>query len=145
MRKNICFFKRKIMKLKFTSSSTRKLYTKFDKSISPAGKIKLDELMKAMKNTPNLDEKNFHETLEKEGKKIFPLLEPKEFDVVKFIALNKYLEKSKENLAKIGDDSQLANIDLQNALQKQQQTIQVLSNVSKMMHDTSMAVIRKIG
>jgi hypothetical protein len=44
-----------------------------------------------------------------------------------------------------GDDAQLANIDLQNMLQKQQQTVQMLSNVSKVLRDTSLAVIRKIG
>jgi hypothetical protein len=44
-----------------------------------------------------------------------------------------------------GDDAQLANVDLQNMLQKQQQTLQMMSNISKMLHDTSMAVIRKIG
>ena len=43
------------------------------------------------------------------------------------------------------DDAALANIDLQNSLQKQQQLIQTMSNVSKMLHDTAMAVIRKIG
>ncbi|KKK45560.1 hypothetical protein LCGC14_0853590 [marine sediment metagenome] len=37
------------------------------------------------------------------------------------------------------------NIDLQSALQKQQQTLQMLSNVSKMLHDSSMSIIRKIG
>ncbi len=30
-------------------------------------------------------------------------------------------------------------------LQKQQQTVQMMSNVSKMLHDTMMAMIRKIG
>lgn len=45
----------------------------------------------------------------------------------------------------IGDDAQLANIDLQNQLQKQQQTLQTMSNVSKMLHDTAMAIIRKVG
>jgi len=50
-----------------------------------------------------------------------------------------------EKLNTIGDDAQLANIDLQNALQKQQQLIQMLSNISKMLHDTALAVIRKIG
>jgi hypothetical protein len=44
-----------------------------------------------------------------------------------------------------GDDAQLANVDLQNMLQKQQQTLQMMSNISKMLHDTAMAVIRKIG
>jgi len=45
----------------------------------------------------------------------------------------------------IGDDSQLANIDLQTMLQKQQQLIQMLSNVSKVHHYTASAVVRKIG
>jgi chromosome segregation ATPase len=48
-------------------------------------------------------------------------------------------------LATVGEDAQLANIDLQNALQRQQQTLQTMSNVSKMLHDTAMAIIRKIG
>lgn len=39
----------------------------------------------------------------------------------------------------------LANIDLQNQLQKQQQALQTMSNVSKALHDTAKAVIRKIG
>ena len=37
------------------------------------------------------------------------------------------------------------NIDLQNMLQKQQQYIQIMSNLSKIIHDTQMAVRRKIG
>ena len=43
------------------------------------------------------------------------------------------------------EESQLANIDLQNALQKQQQTIQMMSNVSKVLRDTAMLVVRKAG
>lgn len=50
-----------------------------------------------------------------------------------------------EKLAAAGNDVQLANIDLQNALQKQQQLVQLISNVSKILNDTAMAVIRKIG
>ena len=48
-------------------------------------------------------------------------------------------------LSSLGDDAQVASIDLQNSLQKLQQTIQMISNVSKMLHDTTMAIIRKIG
>ena len=55
------------------------------------------------------------------------------------------MDKWEQALAALDDDAQLANIDLQSALQKQQQTLQTLSNVSKMMHDTAMAIIRKIG
>jgi len=47
--------------------------------------------------------------------------------------------------AKAGDDAQLAHIDLQNALQKQQTLVQTMANVSKMMFDTAMSTIRKIG
>ncbi|MCH8203246.1 MAG: hypothetical protein IH996_09085 [Proteobacteria bacterium] len=53
--------------------------------------------------------------------------------------------KWEQKLSAAGDDAQLANIDLQNMLQKQQQTLQTISNVSKMLHDTAMAIIRKIG
>jgi len=48
-------------------------------------------------------------------------------------------------LNSVGDDAQLANVDLQNVLQKQQQTLQMMSNISKLVHDTAMSVIRKIG
>ena len=50
-----------------------------------------------------------------------------------------------DRLNSVGDDAQLANVDLQNMLQKQQQTLQMMSNISKMMHDTATATIRKIG
>lgn len=48
-------------------------------------------------------------------------------------------------LETVGDDAQLANVDLQNVLQKQQQTLQMMSTIEKLLHDTAMAVIRKIG
>jgi hypothetical protein len=50
-----------------------------------------------------------------------------------------------ERLNTVGDDAQLANIDLQNILQKQQQALQMMSNISKVLHDTATSVIRKIG
>lgn len=60
-------------------------------------------------------------------------------------ALTRYTEEIDEQLSTIGDDAQLANIDLQNMLQKQQQAIQMMSNISKILNDTAMAVIRKLG
>ena len=50
-----------------------------------------------------------------------------------------------ENVNNLGDDAQLANVDLQNILQKQQQTLQMTSNISKMLYDTAQSVIRKMG
>jgi len=145
MKRNINFVNRKIRKLNLTSSATRKLYKKFDQSISPAGTTKYDELVKSLRETPNLNVKNFHQTLDKETKKKFPHLKLEEFDVAKFVALQKYIEQLEENLQSVGEDAQMGNIDMQSALEKQQQTLQMLSNVSKMLHDTSMAIIRKIG
>jgi hypothetical protein len=59
--------------------------------------------------------------------------------------LETYIQGLEEKLNSIGDDAQLANVDLQNMLQKQQQTLQMMSNIAKMLHDTAMAIIRKIG
>ena len=50
-----------------------------------------------------------------------------------------------DQLNSVGDDAQLANVDLQDTLQKQQATLQLVSNISKMLYDTATAVIRKIG
>lgn len=60
-------------------------------------------------------------------------------------ALEDDIANLEEFLNAVGDDAQLANADLQNMLQKQQQTLQMMSNISKMLHDTAMSVIRKIG
>lgn len=60
-------------------------------------------------------------------------------------SIDALLSEWEEELQTIGDDAQLANVDMQNMLQKQQQTMQMMSNISKMLHDTAMAVIRKIG
>jgi hypothetical protein len=59
--------------------------------------------------------------------------------------LEAHIKDLEEKLDSVGDDAQLANVDLQNILQKQQQTLQMMSNISKMLHDTAMAIIRKIG
>ena len=55
------------------------------------------------------------------------------------------IREFEEQLNSIGEDAQLANIDLQGHLQTQQQTIQMLSNISKQLHDSAMGIIRKIG
>lgn len=56
-----------------------------------------------------------------------------------------YIDFLEKKLATLDEDAQLANIDLQNILQKQQQTLTIMSQISKMLHDAAMAVIRKIG
>jgi hypothetical protein len=65
--------------------------------------------------------------------------------ILSFIALSETIRSYEEQLNTTGDDAQLANIDLQNMMQKQQQIVQMLSNISKTLLDTAMAFIRKIG
>ena len=47
-------------------------------------------------------------------------------------------------LQTVGEDAQLATVDLQNVLQKQQQQQQQMSNISKMLHDAAMAMIQNM-
>ena len=53
-------------------------------------------------------------------------------------------EKSHDDKLNTRGDDQLVNADLQNTLQKQQQTLQTLSNITKMLSDTAMSVTRKM-
>lgn len=57
----------------------------------------------------------------------------------------KELKTLEDELASVEKDAQLANIDLQNMLQRQQQVLQLMTNVSKQLHDQAMAIIKKIG
>jgi hypothetical protein len=59
------------------------------------------------------------------------------------VRLRQRLAELGDDLDTIGDDGQLANLELQHALQRQQQLLQMLSNVSKQLHDTAMSVIRR--
>jgi hypothetical protein len=61
-----------------------------------------------------------------------------------FELLDKEIERWEARLASLGDDAQLANVERQDIVQKQQQTLQMMSNISKMLYDTDMAIIRKI-
>lgn len=58
--------------------------------------------------------------------------------------LDNQIRRWEDRLASTGDDAQLANIDLQSALQRQQQTLELLSTISESLHDTAMAIIRNL-
>jgi hypothetical protein len=60
-------------------------------------------------------------------------------------SMDDYIKSLEEALNTVGDDSQLANVDLQNSLQAQQQVLQMMSNISKTLADTALSIIRKIG
>ncbi|MEM6533430.1 MAG: hypothetical protein AAF654_12460 [Myxococcota bacterium] len=54
----------------------------------------------------------------------------------------KYLEDA---LNSVGEDGQLMNLELQNQLQRQQQQLQMMSNMSKAMHDVAMSILRNVS
>ena len=60
-------------------------------------------------------------------------------------ALDEYIQEWEDQLNDMEDDAQLANVDLQNTLQRQQQSLQLLSGMSKLLHDTATDVIRNMG
>ena len=49
-----------------------------------------------------------------------------------------------QGMSAMGNNAQLANIHLQNAMQKQQQLIQMMSNVMKTKHDTAKAAVNNV-
>jgi len=68
--------------------------------------------------------------------------------VQQFDKINREIENGKKlvqvqldnlGLSQVGDDAQLANIDMQNALQNEQALVTMLSNISKMVNDSARA------
>jgi len=55
------------------------------------------------------------------------------------------IESLRAYVARLEEDDQLATVDLQNILQKLQQLLQQMSNMSKQLHDIALGVIRKWG
>jgi len=66
---------------------------------------------------------------------------PANLTVVQF---NSLINQMESKLDSVGDDAQLANVDLQNTLQHQQQALQMLSDIEKSDYDTSMAIIKNL-
>ena len=60
-------------------------------------------------------------------------------------AYQDYIASQEEHLSKIKGEGQLAYIDWQKALQKQQQVLQAMPDVSEKLHDSAVAVIKKNG
>jgi hypothetical protein len=59
--------------------------------------------------------------------------------------LDAHIKLLEQSLSSLGEDSQLASVTLQAELQRQTQTAQLLATVSKLVHDTVLAILRKAG
>ena len=122
------------------NSNTKKRVKKLEKMIPLSGRRKINEILSALNRNPNLTPDNFFQTIEEKGKQLFPKLKVEEIDMVKALAYARWIKQLKE----MADDDQLANVDLQNQLEKQQEAMNMLSNLSKQLYDTAMAIIRKL-
>jgi hypothetical protein len=63
---------------------------------------------------------------------------------ITYAQLQTLVSQMESALNSIGDDAQLANVDLQNILQRQQQELQMLSNIEKSLNDTAMSIISNL-
>lgn len=55
-----------------------------------------------------------------------------------------YVSDLEAELVSVGNDEQLATVDLQNSLQKREQVLQALSNISDLLNDTTMRILRNL-
>ncbi|MEO0594282.1 MAG: hypothetical protein AAFZ38_11940 [Myxococcota bacterium] len=55
------------------------------------------------------------------------------------------LQEFEDAIATQGEDAQLMQLELQDMMQKQQQLMSMMTNMSKMMHDVAMSIIRNMG
>lgn len=55
------------------------------------------------------------------------------------------LQEFEDAIDTMGEDAQLMQLELQDMMQKQQQLMSMMTNMSKMMHDVAMSIIRNMG
>ena len=79
------------------------------------------------------------------GNKIVSMLAVPDVAKATKAQIEEYIDDLERELSSLDEENKMAYIDLQKALLRQSQTIQALSNVSKMLHDTAKAVIAKIA
>ncbi|UCE21013.1 MAG: hypothetical protein JSV46_01900, partial [Candidatus Aminicenantes bacterium] len=117
--------------------SVKKQHTRINQNLIPQTKNKLNKLVKSLyADMKRMDFAEFHQVALNKVRKDFPSASQKELDVVMFYSLNeidKNLRQEIDNLQGVSDMSQLDMIDLQDAMQKEAQLMQMLSNMMKVM------------
>lgn len=58
--------------------------------------------------------------------------------------LNDYIKELEDRLNGLGDDGELTSVEVQGALEKQTQLITMITNISKVWHETDLALVRTI-
>ncbi len=129
--------------------SLKNQYLRIKQNLNPATKSRLGEMAKSLyEDAKSMNFSQFNQLAASRIRKDFPNVSQRESEVILFYALNEIdtqlrseIEQSQKT---VSDMSQMDMIDLQNAMQKEAQLMQMLSNMLKMMHETSMSIIRNI-
>jgi hypothetical protein len=128
--------------------SIKSQHVRIEKNLIPQTKNKLNRLAKSLyADMKRMKVAEFHQVTLNKAKKNFPYASQKQLDVIVFYSLNeidKNLRQEIKELQGMSDMSQLDMMKLQDAMNKQAQLMQMMSNIMKMMHDTQMAIIRNI-
>jgi hypothetical protein len=121
---------------------------RIEKNLNPRTRSRLNKMAESlyadMKRMPFSE---FHQVVLNKARKEFPNASQEELNVAVFYSISKIDIKLREEAGKadtLSDMSQMSMIDLQDAMQKEAQLMQMLSNMMKAMHNTSMAIIRKM-
>ncbi|MGD8534868.1 MAG: Ser-Thr-rich GPI-anchored membrane family protein [Candidatus Aminicenantes bacterium] len=128
--------------------SIKSQHVRIEQNLIPQTKNKLNRLAKSLYgDMKRMKFAEFHQAALKKARKDFPGVSQKQLDVVMFYSLNeidKNLRQEIKELQEMSDMSQLDMMKLQDAMNKQAQLMQMMSNMMKVMHDTSMAIIRNM-
>lgn len=121
---------------------------RIEQNLNPRTKSRLNKMAESlyadMKRMPISE---FRQAMLNKARKEFPNASQKELNVAVFYSMSKVDTKLREEAEKVdtlSDMSQMSMMDLQDAMQKEAQLMQMLSNMTKVMHDTSMAIIRNM-
>lgn len=131
------------------SPSLKNQHLRIKQNLNPAAKSRLDEMARSLyEDAKSMNFSQFNQLVASRIRKDFPNVSQRESEVILFYALNEIDTKLRSEIEQsqktVSDMSQMDMMDLQNAMQREAQLMQMLSNMQKMMHDTSMSIIRKI-
>lgn len=126
----------------------KKQQVRIEQNLNPRTKSRMNKMAESLyEDMKRMPISEFHQVVLSKARKEFPNASQEELNVAVFYSISKIDTKLREEAGKadtLSDMSQMSMIDLQDAMQKEAQLMQMLSNMMKVMHDTSMSIIRKM-
>jgi len=129
--------------------SLKDQHLRIKQNLNPGTKSRLDEMARSLyEDAKSMNFSQFNQLVASRIRKDFPNVSQRESEVILFYALNeidtKLRSEIEQSQSTVAGMPEMDMMDLQNAMQRETQLMQMLSNMLKMMHETSMSIIRKI-